>query len=118
MRASLVSFRATSYPEGEGVFLVEIFFRAPAPTSVLAYTSFVSSRRWLHSPQAELPFAPIKRRYDGYKKYAGRITEGVAVFTGTAFPFAFPFVFLCVAQGFTGTAFPFAFLCVAQGVAA
>ena len=33
-------------------------------------------------PQAELPFAPIKRRYEGYKKYSERITAGVAVFTG------------------------------------
>ena len=35
-------------------------------------------------PQAEsLPFSPIKRRYTGYSKFAGRIQEGVAAYSGS-----------------------------------
>jgi hypothetical protein len=33
-------------------------------------------------PQAELPFAPIKRRYEGYSKYSGRIQRGVDLYSG------------------------------------
>jgi len=33
-------------------------------------------------PQAELPFAPIKRRYDGYSKYQQRIQSGIALYSG------------------------------------
>jgi len=33
-------------------------------------------------PQAELPFAPIKRRYTGYSKYQERITNGVSAYQG------------------------------------
>jgi len=33
-------------------------------------------------PQAELPFAPIKRRYTGYSKYQERITAGITAYNG------------------------------------
>ena len=33
-------------------------------------------------PQAELPFAPIQRRYTGYNKYSARITTGIALYGG------------------------------------
>merc|ERR1719217_1374554 len=33
-------------------------------------------------PQAELPFAPIQRRYTGYNKYHERIERGVSLYTG------------------------------------
>lgn len=32
-------------------------------------------------PQAELPFAPIKRRYEGYSKYSGRIQTGIELYS-------------------------------------
>jgi hypothetical protein len=32
-------------------------------------------------PQAELPFAPIKRRYDGYSKYQQRIQTGIQLYS-------------------------------------
>ena len=33
-------------------------------------------------PQADLPFAPIQRRYTGYKKYEERINLGIALYDG------------------------------------
>jgi len=33
-------------------------------------------------PQAELPFAPVQRRYTGYQKYQGRINGGLTLFSG------------------------------------
>merc|ERR1719149_526651 len=33
-------------------------------------------------PQAELPFAPMKRRYAGYNKYEQRIKDGIALYQG------------------------------------
>jgi len=33
-------------------------------------------------PQAELPFAPMKRRYAGYNKYEERIKNGIALYQG------------------------------------
>lgn len=33
-------------------------------------------------PQAELPFAPIKRRYTGYSKYSSRVQRGVDLYAG------------------------------------
>ena len=33
-------------------------------------------------PQAELPFAPVQRRYTGYQKYAPRVNSGVALYGG------------------------------------
>ena len=33
-------------------------------------------------PQAELPFAPVQRRYTGYSKYSGRILEGIQLYSG------------------------------------
>ena len=34
-------------------------------------------------PQGELPFAPIQRRYTGYKKYEERIQRGLALYSTT-----------------------------------
>ena len=31
-------------------------------------------------PQAELPFAPVKRRYEGYSKYKDRIQKGIVLY--------------------------------------
>ena len=33
-------------------------------------------------PQAELPFAPVQRRYTGYTKYSGRILSGINLYGG------------------------------------
>lgn len=32
-------------------------------------------------PQAELPFAPVQRRYTGYSKYSGRIQTGINLYS-------------------------------------
>ena len=34
-------------------------------------------------PQAELPFAPVQRRYTGYNKYQGRIQTGITLYSST-----------------------------------
>mmetsp|Transcript_74255 Transcript_74255/g.123940 ORF Transcript_74255/g.123940 Transcript_74255/m.123940 type:complete len:281 (+) Transcript_74255:21-863(+) len=34
-------------------------------------------------PQAELPFAPISRRYNGYSKFSQRIQSGLALYSGS-----------------------------------
>ena len=34
-------------------------------------------------PQADLPFAPVQRRYTGYQKYKERIQRGTDLYTGT-----------------------------------
>ena len=33
-------------------------------------------------PQGELPFSPVQRRYNGYTKYASRITTGIEAYSG------------------------------------
>ena len=33
-------------------------------------------------PQAELPFAPVQRRYTGYQKFQERINRGIAAYQG------------------------------------
>ena len=47
----------------------------PTPTEVLN-SPFLP-------PQAELPFAPVQRRYTGYNKYQARINSGIDAYTGT-----------------------------------